>query len=472
MPFDRQAHLSENDLNQIHHASMEILARGGLAFHHDEAVSIFKDHGFAVSGKKVFITEKDVCKALETAPERFLLTGRNPKRSRWIGGDDFVFVPTYGPPFIVESDGAQRPGTLADYELAVKLNHTSEVSDVIGFKFVAPSDVRAVDSYLDMQLLNLTLSDKPVMGSSDDQRAAQDTMDMLKLIWGGNIDDKSLAVGLINPLSPLAFAEDMVGAILTYARHRQPLIILNMILAGSSGPIRLPGLLALMNAEILGGLVLTQLVGPGAPVIYGTTSCPIYMKTGGAAVGNPETLRIASATMQLARYYKLPCRTGGSLTDSLAPDGQAMAESALSLINAVRGGANFMLHAMGMMGGYIGLSFEKWIMDEEVCRYALTLIEPLEINETSLDVEGIIKVGSGGSFLTRPETMKLCRSAFLEPMVFNKLDEAARRKAGGEDLLSLARRLLIKRRENFQAPDMDPALARDLAALVESRRRR
>ena len=470
MLYDRQPALTEVDLNRIHQASMEILGRGGLVFHHDGALNLFKKHGFSVSGQKVFITEKDVAKALETAPERFLAESRNSEKSRWIGRDDYVLVPTYGPPFVVDADGRQRLGTLADYEMAVKLNQTSSAADVTGFKYVAPSDIPAVTAYLDMLKMSLTLTDKPILGSTDDEKAAQDTMDIMALLAGGKdrLREKHWAIGLINPLSPLAYAADMAGAIMTYAANRQPLIILNMILAGSSGPIQLPGMLALMNAELLGGLVLAQLAGPGTPVIYGTTSCPIYMKTGAAVVGNPETLQISAATMQLARFYKLPCRTGGSLTDSLMPDGQAMAEGALGAMNALRGGVNLVLHALGMIGGYIGLSFEKWIMDEELWQYAKVAAGAMAVTEETLNVEAVIKVGSGGSYLTRPETMKLCRKAFLGPTVFNKYDEAAWRKSGGQDLVAKCRVELSARCESYQKPDIDPALEKDLNVLIDS----
>lgn len=468
MTYDRQPALTETDLNQIHRASMEILDRSGLVFHHDGALDLFKKNGFRVSGQRVTMTEPQVLQALESVPERFLLAARNPERSRWVGGDDYVLAPTYGPPFVVEADGRQRPGTLADYERAVKLNHTSPVADITGFKYVAPADIPAATAYLDMLRLSLTLSDQPIMGSTDDERASENTMELMALIAGGRekLRERHLALGLINPLSPLAYAEDMAGAILTYARHRQPLIILNMILAGSSGPIRLPGLLALMNAEILGGLVLAQLAGPGTPVIYGTTSCPIYMKTGAAVVGNPETLQISAATLALARFYKLPCRTGGSLTDALLPDGQAMAEGALSALNSLRGGVHFVLHALGMMGGYIGLSFEKWIMDEELWQYALTAMRPIEISPETLDVDGIMAVGSGGSYLTRPETMKLCRKAFVTPTVFNKHDEAGWRKAGGLDLTARCRAELARRDDMYQKPAVDPGLEKEIEALI------
>lgn len=145
----------------------------------------------------------------------------------------------------------------------------------------------------------------------------------------------------------------------------------------------------------------------------------------------------------------------------------------MALVNAVRGGAHFILHALGMMGGYIGLSFEKWLLDEELCAYARALTRPLDFKPESLteEVEGIIRVGSGGSYLTRPETLKLCRDAFLAPHLFNKTDDAGRRKAGGPDLTALAQAELRNRRETYAAPDMAPGLVRDINSFIKSRRR-
>ena len=139
-------------------------------------------------------------------------------------------------------------------------------------------------------------------------------------------------------------------------------------MSGTSGPISLPGSLALANAEILAGLVLSQLAGPGTPLIYGSVSAPADMRTVISAVGAPEAVVLASAVTQLARFYRLPCRTGGMLTNTHCPDAQAAVEGTLMMSTAVRNGANFIVHACGQLCSYISMSFEKWIIDEEMCR--------------------------------------------------------------------------------------------------------
>lgn len=467
MLYDRMQSFSASEINLLHHASMHILAENGLAFSDEEALSLFKHHGFKVSGRQVYIHEKDVFKALETAPSRFRFTGRNPDRAVWIGGDDFIYVPTYGAPFVVEPDGTQRSGFMADYEKAAKLVHNSPAADISGLKYLAPGDIPSDTAYLDMLKANLTFSDKPSLGATDSLEAADHTMELMEMVYGEKyLDDHFVAMGLINPLSPLAFASEMSGCIIKYARRRQPLIILNMILAGASGPVRLPSLMALVNAEILGGVILAQLAGPGTPLIYGTTSCPIFMKTGGAETSSPETMWISSAIMQLARFYGLPCRTGGALTDSLRPDAQAMAEGALNMMNTVRGGAHFILHSLGMIGGFIGFSFEKWIMDEEICALLRDMTKQYQITPETLDVKNIIDAGSGGSYLARPETVKQCRKAFYPHHVFNKLDEAGWRKEGAPDIVTRTKKIMETRLAEYQAPDMAPGLAKDIAAFV------
>ena len=353
-------------------------------------------------------------KAVESAPCRFRINARNPEKSLIIGEDHLVFAPGYGPPFVAESSGRQRNANMEDYDNLCKLVQTSKTIDMNGFTMVSPIDVPPDKAHLDMLFSNIVLCDKPFMGSPISRQAAQDNIEMLTITWGDkkNIQETPLTISLINPLSPLQFSGDMAGSLIELARNGQACVVSSAIMAGSSGPVTLPGVLAQLNTEVLAGLTLAQLVKPGAPIIYGCLSGIMDMRTGGFSIGAPEFSILASAAAQMARFYNLPSRNGGALTDAHLPDAQAGVESALALYTAARNGSNFTVHACGILGSLISMSFEKFIIDEELCGYIRRCLKPLEVTDENIDIEMIQGVGIGGEYLTLDKTFEHCRTEF------------------------------------------------------------
>ena len=130
------------------------------------------------------------------------------------------------------------------------------------------------------------------------EQAVEDSLAMAGFVFGGRqkIQDKPVTIGLINSRSPLQFGREMAGSLMALANCGQPCIITSVIMAGLSGPVNLAGALALQNAEILAGLILTQLVRAGTPMVYGSASAPVDMKTGALAIGAPELSIIIAAT--------------------------------------------------------------------------------------------------------------------------------------------------------------------------------
>tara|TARA_B100000614_G_scaffold134471_1_gene119632 strand:- start:1015 stop:1770 length:756 start_codon:yes stop_codon:yes gene_type:complete len=241
------------------------------------------------------------------------------------------------------------------------------------------------------------------------------------------------------------------------------------MLAGATGPVDPATFLALMNAEILSGIVFTQLLSPGTPVVYGTSSTPMDMKTMMSAAGAAEAIKISSAAIQLAAFYKLPCRTGGSLTDAHLPDAQALAEGALTLSNAVRTGAHFIYHACGQMGSYGTMSFEKWLMDEEVCRIVRQMIAPITIEKEGFNLRAVADVGSGGQYLTHPSTFENFRS-LSSPVLFNRKDHSKWVANGAHTVHEVAASHLEKRLKDFRKPGLDPAIEAALNDYVIQRK--
>jgi trimethylamine--corrinoid protein Co-methyltransferase len=253
------------------------------------------------------------------------------------------------------------------------------------------------------------------------------------------------------------------------AQQNQAVAITNMLLFGSTAPVDLTSALALGNAEILGGIVLSQLVRPGAPVIYGSTSCPMDMKTGVAAISKPETLIYCQAVTELARYYGLPSRTGGCLTDSHIVDAQAGYESALIMKTAMDCGVDYFLHAFGMMNCYMAASLEKWVLDEELVRQILKTREIVSLNETP-DSDYVERIGSGGNYLVDPQTFKQFRKlyphGFIGASSFNQWSQA-----GAKSALEMASLEVEARLKSFQPPEIDQGLAFELDNWISVRRK-
>jgi len=470
--YDRIQELTDEQKTKIHDSSMDLLKNIGIVFNDDEALEIFKKHGLKVEGRTVFFEENHIKKALETVPSRFTVHARNPEKSLAIGEDDFVFAPGYGAPYVITMDGKQREAKMEDYDNFCKLVHTSKFINMNGWMMVEPSDMPPATAHMDMTLSNILLSDKPFMGSPVSRQGALDGIEMAAILWGGKdqILDSPVTVSLINSLSPLQFSEEMTGSLIELARHGQATVVASLIMAGASGPVTLDGVLTLQNAEILAGITLAQMVKEGVPVIYGSTSSAMDMKTGGLSIGAPELSKNIVYTAQMARFYDLPSRSGGGLTDSMSVDAQAGVESALGLYTAARNGINFILHSCGILGSYIAMSYEKFIVDEELCGMVQQILKPLPITDESIGLEMIKDVGIGGEYLTHPKTLQLCRTEFFLPNLMSRSDYDTWAMDGKKKTGELADEKVSHRLAAYEKPDIDPDIEKELTQFVVNRK--
>jgi trimethylamine--corrinoid protein Co-methyltransferase len=473
MMYDRMQSLTRNELDMIHNTSMRILREVGVAFHDEETLKIFKDHDIKVDGHTVFLEEKIVRNAVESAPSQFTVTARNPGHNVVIGGDRVVCAPGYGAPFVVTKDGGQREATMEDYDTFCKLVQTSKYLDMNGFMMVEPSDVPAHTAHLNMLFSNIILSDKVFMGSPISGEGARDALDMAGIVWGKKerIVNKPVMISLISALSPLQYTKEMSAALIEFASYGQPCVIAPLTMAGTSGPITIAGLLALQNAEILAGITLAQRLNPGTPVVYGSASSITDMRTGGLSIGAPEQSVIISGTAQMARFYDLPGRAGGGLADAHIPDMQAGIESTFALMTAARNGINFVLHACGILGSYLSISFEKFLIDEEICGMIKKLLTPIEVTDDSLDFNTIKEVGIGGQFLTQPKTAELCREAFFMPHVLCRESYANWERSGKKRIVETASLYLSKRLSQYTKPEIDEGVEKALVEFVKRKTR-
>jgi trimethylamine---corrinoid protein Co-methyltransferase len=458
MPYDV---LSKTDLDQIHQTSMRLLENVGIVFPHEEALAAFRQHGAKVDGQKVYLTEAQVMQALKTVPAQFILEARNPQRNVTVGGET-VFAPGYGAPFLVDAETGKRAPTLEDYHNLAKLAHALPNQDVSGHLIVEPGNVPAATAHLHMLQAHLTHSDKPFMGSAAGQVGARQTMEMASLVFGGDLKDRPVTISLINSLTPLAYSVEMLEALLEYIRWGQPVIIAALAMAGSTAPVTLAGMLASQNAELLAGIALTQWMHPGLPVVYGSTSTNIDMKSGALAIGSPELSQMIAAHTQLARFYGMPSRSGGALTDASYPDAQAGFESMMGLLTAVNSGVSFVLHAAGILSSYLAFSYEKFVMDDEMCGMVRYFKRGFAVNPETLAYDVIAAVGPGKNFLVEDHTVRHCRKAFWKPAVCDRGGLEAWMQGGQHDAVARARQRWQRLLREHKDPALDPTVERQL----------
>ncbi len=455
--------LSPKDIQAVHDTSMELLKNVGIQFPEENAIRIFQEHGFKTEGQVVYMTEEQVMQTIKSVPAKFTIHARNPQRNITIGDGKPVFAPGYGAPFLVDSETGKRAPTLKDYHNLAKLAHALPNQDMSGHLIVEPQDISSKTAHIQMLHANMLHSDKPFIGSAEGYKGAQHTLEMAEILFG-EISEKPVTISLINSLSPLGFGTEMLEALIAYANARQPVVVAALIMAGSTGPITLAGVLALQNAEQLAGIVLTQLINAGTPAIYGSTSSSIDMKTGALTIGGPELSLCISAHAQLARFYGLPSRGGGSLTDSSVLDAQAGYESMFSLLTTINSGIDFVLHSAGILSSYLAFSYEKFVMDDELCGMMRHYRKGIEVSPETLAYDTIVNVGRDGHYLGERATLKRCRTEFWQPNLSDRNGLEAFWQKDSQKTTARAK----KRWQDLLAEHEDPALDKTIAKQLDN----
>jgi len=406
--------LAKNQVEQVHETTLKILEQVGVDFCYPPALNVLSHGGAKVDGERVFFSRQLVEDQIKKAPRRFTLHARNPEKNIIIGCDNIAFIPGYGAPFVTDLDNGRREGTMADFKNFVKLTQASKYQDICSGMVIEPTDVPQKIRHAEMIYAALKYSDKPIMGSAMGAKDAEDSVKMASILFGSKRElvEKPRMISILCSLTPLSYDERMLGAIMAYARAGQPQLISSLAIAGATSPVTLAGTLALQNAEILAGIVLTQLVREGAPVVFAGSSSNAEMRTGGLSIGSPEMAVNTAATAQMARYYNLPSRGGGAVSDAKAPDAQAGYESMMSLLMAQVSGINFVLHTAGIFESYNCMSYEKFIIDDEICGIVKKIKKGYDVNEDTLGFDVIREAGPKGHFLDKNHTFEHFRSEF------------------------------------------------------------
>jgi trimethylamine--corrinoid protein Co-methyltransferase len=463
--------LSADAMATLDQGWRRIVSEIGVEFLSDRALQLFRDAGQKVEDNNVFLDPEFVLEQVAKAPREFELGARNPANSVHVGGDSMAFSAVYGPPFVREGD-VRRDATMNDYRNFAKLSQTFSVLDSAGGVVCEPNDVALDSRHLDMTYALMTLTDKPFMGNVVSGPNARDVLAMCDIMFGGRdaIEKTPVTISLINCNSPLRWDDRMLDALFEYVESAQPVILTPFLLMGAMSPVTIPAALVQQIAEALSGIALTQLIRPGAPVVFGSFLSNIDMQSGSPTFGTPESGIGLLCTGQIARYYGLPFRSGGALTSSQVPDAQAGYEALMTLLPTFLAGANWVMHSAGWLEGGLVAGYEKFIVDVELLQMLQAEFTPLEINEESLAFDAHQEVGHGGHFLGAMHTMERFRTCFYRPLLSSSDNYERWMRGGALDTAARASRISTQRLEAYEPPAIDDGIRAELEEYVNRRR--
>ena len=462
--------LTKTQVEKVHEASLQILEQVGVDFSYPPALEVLKKAGAKVEGERVFFSAKLVAEQIKNAPRQFTIYARNPEKNVIIGGRHMVFTPGYGAPFVADIVNGRRKATLNDFKNFVQLTGASVNLDILSGNVVEPNDIPHEIRHAQMFYTSVKNSDKSFMGSAMGQQAARDSIRMASILFGSEaqLAEKPRLISILCSLTPLRYDLRMLEALMEYARAGQPQLISSLSIAGATGPVTLAGNLALQNAEILAGIVLAQLVRAGTPVVFAGVSSNAEMRSGALSIGSPEMAMNTAATAQMARYYQLPCRSGGAVCDAKSPDAQAAYESMMNLLMARVCGINFVLHSAGILESYNCMSYEKFIIDDEMCGMVRRIQKGFEVNPETLALDVIKNVGPGGHFLDKDHTFNHFRTEFYQPRLSNRDDFVTWQASGSPHSMETANKKYKEILTTYEAPELSANVDKDLKKFIEN----
>lgn len=463
--------LSDAGLEQIEENADTILALTGMEFQDDpEILRIFADAGCDVDGTRVRFAP-GFCRRtiMATAPSQFIQHARNPKNNVQLGGDATVLCPSWGPPFVHDLDRGRRYASHEDFIDLVKLHHTLPWLHHSGGVVCEPVDLPANKRHLDMLYAHIRYSDRAYMGAFIGAERAGHAIDLARIVFG-DISENPALYCVSNTNAPLVMDSHMSGALKTYARAGQPVACTPWVLTGAMSPATVAGTLAQVLAETMATMTLTQLVNPGAPCLMGSFASTMSMKSGAPTFGTPEAGLMVLAAGQLARRLGVPLHTVGTLSSSKLPDAQSQQEAAWGLMMSMFAGANLINHATGWLEGGLVTSFEKTVIDHDLCGKVGRFFDGIDMSENAQAMEAIASTGPGAHFLGSEHTQANFMTALFRPWTPDDNSFEQWHAAGEQDAAARANVIWKERLEAYEDPGLDPEIDAALKDYIAARK--
>lgn len=406
------------DVQKIHEASMEILKTTGIKFHHPDAVKVLREHGVSMEGDVAHFTEEQILKYVKMAPSSVTIYAKNPKYNVTLGSGVTYNAPCAGATEIMEKDGKIRQADLQDFVKMIQLFETNEDYHINGGTPCQPKEIPSDIASVLLHHIAMGLTEKTLWTACGNYKQMEAIVKMTMARYQATAEElkeRPRLFTMVNTNTPLQFDVNMTETLFTYLKYGQPLAVTAAAMGGTTAPVTMAGALAVINAEVISVIALSQMFAPGAPVVYGSQSTSADLKSCSIAVGSPEGALCYKYAKKMAEFYGIPCRAGGALSDAKIVNAQAGYESMLTYLSCRMAGVDVVFQSAGIMDGYLAASFEKMMMDFEVIRFVNRYMREFEINDETLAVDVVDEVGPAGQYLMEEHTLEHCREELCIP---------------------------------------------------------
>lgn len=410
----------QENVVKIHRVSMRILEKTGMKFHHPDAIDILKKNGIRVEGNIAYFTEKQIMYWVKKAPASANVYAGDSQYDVEIGGNNVYNAPAAGPTFIMDKDGNRRNAKFDDFIKMIKLYEVNPSYKINGGVPCQPEEIPSEFATLLLHYSNLLHSNKSIWTGTGNYKQMEAVIKLTCTKYGITAEElmeTPRLLAIVNTNTPLQFDINMTETMLTFLKYRQPLCVTAASMGGTTAPITMAGILALVNAEVISTIALTQMYAPGAPVIYGSQATNADLQTCSIAIGSPEGALSYKYCAEMAKFYGIPSRAGGALCDAKSLNAQAGYESMLTYYACIDSGVNAIFQSAGILDSYLAASFEKMVVDFEIIDMVDRYKREFVVDEDTIPVELVDDVGHGGQYLMEDHTLEYCREEPFNPNI-------------------------------------------------------
>jgi trimethylamine--corrinoid protein Co-methyltransferase len=459
--------LSESQKEEIHSATLELLRRTGVDVLVPEVRDLLEKAGCWMDGARVRIPSHLIEWAIRTAPSRVVLCDRNGVPAMELEGRKGYYGTGSDTPFVIDAySGERRQAVLKDIANVARLVDALEHIDFLMCMGIASDVTESLsDLYHFREMVHNTT--KPIIYTAWDRANLESIVAMAEAVAGGAeaLRRNPFMALYSEPISPLTHAQESCEKLLFLANKGLPVVYTPGMMVGATAPVTIAGALVQANAEQLSGLLITQLIREGAPMIGAGGILFMDMSQGLISYAAPEFMLGNTAFAEMCHYYGIPIFAFSGCSDAKEFDQQATAEGAIWMMLTALGGGN-LIHDVGYIESGITTSYEQIVAMDEVAGLVKRFLGGIEINAETIALEVIDQIGPGGHYLEHAHTYE----HFKENWVPKLFDRTSREQWEEEGQLTMGDRVTAKVQEIFethQPQKLEDSIAKVLDKTVQ-----